>query len=66
METPYVDKSGNERSIHRLEQRDLTLIYEAVIELFNKYPKESTKVQKEEKRRLVRIKKAIANEVPVY
>lgn len=61
----YVDKSENEYSIHKLIEEDMQLIYDAVIIYFNQFPFPSKAEDKQAKKRLVKIKTTLENEVSV-
>ena len=61
----YVDKSEDEFSVHMLSKEDLQLIYDAVIIYYNHFPFPAGEEDRDAKKRLVKIKTTLENEVPV-
>lgn len=59
----YVEKSDQEFSINALEEEDMKLVFEAIILLFNSIPHAKKEDEREAKKRIVRLKKAIEKEI---
>jgi len=60
---PYVDKSGEEFSIHQLDSLDLELIFEALIHYGNEIGNSKLKNRIKLKTKVVHIKNKIENEL---
>jgi len=59
----FIDRSEDEFSINALTEEELKLIFEATILLFNNIPSSRKEEEREAKKQLVRLKKAIEKEI---
>ena len=59
----FIDRSEDEFSINALTEEELKLIFEATILLFNNIPFARKEEEREAKKQLVRLKKAIEKEI---